>query len=74
MKNAQNMMCDAHGEGSMCTKNHLQIKTDHQSLGTMISLQNLYRFPTLLNSIVKIYDIGLHLKMSLSLITFGIDA
>ena len=32
MKNAHHMMYDAYGEGSLCTKKNLEIKTDHRSL------------------------------------------
>ena len=49
MKNAQHMMCHAHGEGSMWTENISKYKPIiHHSDGTMISPPNFYQFPALL--------------------------
>ena len=59
MKNAQHMMCDAHGEGSMCTKNISKLKLIiDQTGGMMISPQHLNRIPTLAGTMKTIMQLA----------------
>ena len=57
------MMCDAHGEGSMCMKKHFKIKTDHRSLCS--------KFIMILNNTLKVLNATLSLQVPRGVVTSG---